>query len=233
MRFFFPRTLKPSARPETQYDADLHVAPLCQVSRVACDVVVPRFACSQPSARVPSFGLDQSDYASRGVVARSLVLTVPIVLLVVGGFHGWRWIRARPAKASAPQTTELHGGRQGEISAANTMSSPLPISTIRFWSNDDSTNVIIELARQVQFDAHRLTDPERVYFDLQGTRLPDNERERTLNIGVAETLVRKIRVAERQPGVTRVVLETKGACEYSAVVASNPYRFIVQIRPSQ
>jgi N-acetylmuramoyl-L-alanine amidase len=155
------------------------------------------------------------------------------VLLVVGGFYGWGWIRARSAKASALQTAELPGGREGQFSAANTMGSTLPISTIRFWSNDDSTSVMIELAHQVQFDAHRLTDPQRVYFDLQGTRLPDNERGKALNIEVAETLVRKIRVAEREPGVTRVVLETKGACEYSAVVAPNPYRFIVQIRPSQ
>ena len=87
---------------------------------------------------------------------------------------------------------------------------------------------MIDLQDQVQYEAHRLTGPERIYFDLHDTKL-----EPTLvgkSIDVQDELLQRIRIAQPVPGVTRVVLETKGASNFSVSLEENPYRLVVEVR---
>lgn len=106
---------------------------------------------------------------------------------------------------------------------------PETVGTIHYWSDDNSTTVTIDLQKLVFFEAHRLTGPDRVYFDLQSTQMPLELQRRLIQVDVAETFVRKIRMAERGPGVTRVVLETTPKADYSAMIAPDPYRLVIKL----
>jgi hypothetical protein len=106
---------------------------------------------------------------------------------------------------------------------------PATVGAIHYWSDDNSTTVTVDLGALVFFDAKRLTGPDRVYFDLQQTRMPASLNGRLIQVAVGETFVKKIRVAERGPEVTRVVLETTPNCVYSAMIAPDPYRLIVNL----
>ncbi len=106
---------------------------------------------------------------------------------------------------------------------------PATVGAIHYWSDDNSTTVTVDLGQLVFFDAQRLTGPDRVYFDLQGTRMPANLGGRLIQVVVGQTFVKKIRVAERGPGVTRVVLEITPNCVYSAMIAPDPYRLVVNL----
>lgn len=110
---------------------------------------------------------------------------------------------------------------------------PSAIGAIHYWSDDDSTTVTLRLPNLVFFAAHRLTHPDRVYFDLQGTQMPADLHGRLIQVDVSETFVQKIRVAERGPGVTRVVLETAPNCDYSAMIAPDPYRLVINLHRRQ
>jgi N-acetylmuramoyl-L-alanine amidase len=104
------------------------------------------------------------------------------------------------------------------------------IMGIRQWSSPDSTTstVVIDLADQVQYEDHpRLTDPERVYFDLHDTALP---RSLAKTIEVGDALLVRVRVGQPNDGVTRVVLETKNSPNYSVSLEQNPYRLVLQVR---
>ncbi len=46
---------------------------------------------------------------------------------------------------------------------------PTRITGIRHWSATDSSTVVIDLEDQVQYEAHRLANPDRIYFDLHDT----------------------------------------------------------------
>ena len=46
---------------------------------------------------------------------------------------------------------------------------------------------------------------------------------------VEDGFLKRIRVAQYQPGLTRVVLEVQDLAEYSAFLLPNPYRLIVDI----
>jgi N-acetylmuramoyl-L-alanine amidase len=102
------------------------------------------------------------------------------------------------------------------------------VTGIRHWSSADSSTVVIDLQDQVQYEAHRLTGPERIYFDLPDTRLAPELFGKNFEIG--DPLIQRVRVAQPVAGVTRVVLETKGASNFSVSLEINPYRLVVEIR---
>jgi N-acetylmuramoyl-L-alanine amidase/putative methionine-R-sulfoxide reductase with GAF domain len=104
---------------------------------------------------------------------------------------------------------------------------PARINGIRHWSSADSSTVVLDLEDQVQYEAHRLSNPDRIYFDLHDTKLSSEMAGKAIDIG--DALLARVRVAQPNPGLTRVVLETKGSPTYSVSMETNPYRLVVQV----
>jgi N-acetylmuramoyl-L-alanine amidase len=87
---------------------------------------------------------------------------------------------------------------------------------------------VLDLEDQVQYEAHRLSHPDRIYFDLHDTSLAAELIGKTIEIG--DPLLTRVRVAQPTPGLTRVVLETKSSPNFSVSLEPNPYRLEVQLR---
>jgi N-acetylmuramoyl-L-alanine amidase/putative methionine-R-sulfoxide reductase with GAF domain len=102
------------------------------------------------------------------------------------------------------------------------------VTGIRHWSSATSTSVVLDLEDQVQYEAHRLSNPDRIYFDLHDTQLAAELQGKTFEVG--DALLARIRVAQPMPGMTRVVLLTKGNSTFSVSLEPNPYRLLVQVR---
>ena len=102
------------------------------------------------------------------------------------------------------------------------------ITGIRHWSSSDSTSVVLDLEDQVQYEAHRLTGPDRIYFDLRDTQLAPELAGKSIEIG--EALLSRIRIAQPVAGMTRVVLETKANPNFSVSLEPNPYRLVIELR---
>ena len=102
------------------------------------------------------------------------------------------------------------------------------VTGIRHWSSADSSTVVIDMQDQVQYEAHRLPNPERIYFDLYDTTLAAGLSARTIPVNDAQ--LQRVRVAQPMAGVTRVVLETNGASDFSVSLQPNPYRLVVEVR---
>lgn len=133
-------------------------------------------------------------------------------------------MRFEPAPSSSPASSLSEAGKNGGSAA---------IGSIHYWSDDNSTTVTVSLPGLVLFAAHRLTGPDRVYFDLQGAPLPAALHGKLIQVPLTETFVRRIRIAERGPGITRVVLDTTRSCDYSAMIAPAPYRLIIKLHAPQ
>lgn len=101
------------------------------------------------------------------------------------------------------------------------------ITGIRHWSSADSSTVVLDLEDQVQYEAHRLASPDRIYFDLHDTALAPDLEGKSIDIG--DALLVKVRVSQPVSGVTRVVLETKGKPSFSVSLEPNPYRLVVHV----
>jgi hypothetical protein len=102
------------------------------------------------------------------------------------------------------------------------------VTGIEHRSAADSSTVVVDLEGQVQYEAHRLAHPERIYFDLHGTQLASNLAWKTIEVG--DQLLERIRVAQPVNGVTRMVLETKTKIDFSVSLEPNPYRLVVELR---
>ncbi len=102
------------------------------------------------------------------------------------------------------------------------------ITGIRHWSSADSSTVVLDLEDQVQYEAHRLASPDRIYFDLHDTSLAPEIEGKAIDVG--DALLARVRVSQPVSGLTRVVLETKDKPNFSVSLEPNPYRLVVQVR---
>jgi N-acetylmuramoyl-L-alanine amidase len=102
------------------------------------------------------------------------------------------------------------------------------VTGIRHWSTPDYTRIAVDLGGDLKFDSDRIANPERIYFDLHNSHLSSTLVGKTFE--VEDGFLHKIRVAQFQPGETRLVLEVDHECVYSAFLLPNPTRLIVDIR---
>src|SRR5436309_12826616 len=77
------------------------------------------------------------------------------------------------------------------------------VTGIRHWSTPDYTRVAIDLEGEVKYDAGRIPNPDRIFFDLHGTKLASELVGKTYE--VEDGFLRKIRIAQYQIGETRQV----------------------------
>src|ERR1035438_205338 len=102
------------------------------------------------------------------------------------------------------------------------------VTGIRHWSSADSSTVVLDLQDQIQYEAHRLAGPDRIYFDLRDTQLTADLVGKSIDVG--DTFVGRIRMAQPVAGMTRIVLETKANSTFSVSLEPNPYRLVVEVR---
>ncbi len=107
--------------------------------------------------------------------------------------------------------------------------SPLQVTGVRAWSYTGITRVAIEVNGDFTFRSDRAHNPERIFFDVIGAA-PRFDGHRLLKKDINDKLIKRVRVAETQPGVTRIVLDLAGAVEFSASQLSNPSRLMVELR---
>ena len=106
--------------------------------------------------------------------------------------------------------------------------SQLPrVTGVRHWSAPDYTRVAIDVEEDVKFESQRISHPDRIFFDLRGTKLASTLVGKSFDVD--DGFLKKIRVAEFQPGRTRVVLEVDNLASYDAFLLPNPYRLIIDI----
>src|SRR5579864_289894 len=114
--------------------------------------------------------------------------------------------------------------------AGQTRQSESPeVTAVRYWSLAETTRIAIEITGEVHYRSDRIENPGRIFFDFVGARPSVNGR-RLYSAEVGDKLVKRIRVAETSPGVTRVVLDLESAADFTVSRLDNPNRFIVELR---
>jgi N-acetylmuramoyl-L-alanine amidase len=128
---------------------------------------------------------------------------------------------------SDPQRSEVSGTSQSPDKTKSEKHTTQLVTGIRHWSTPDYTRVAIDLESEVQYEAGRIPSPDRIFFDLHDTRLPQSLVGKTFEVD--DGFLRKIRVAQYQRGLARVVLDVADVSDYSAFLLPNPYRLIIDI----
>jgi N-acetylmuramoyl-L-alanine amidase len=177
--------------------------------------------------------------------SRAVRILLPLSLAVVVVLGGLWWKiyhnsgQTTPPAVAGSGTKAAPADPQPQTDSDSAAAIPVPekpvgaekasaVTGIRHWSAADSSTVVIDLQDQVQYEAHRLSNPERIYFDLHDTALAADLENKTVSI--EDALLVRVRMAQPASGITRIVLETKVASDYSVGLEENPYRLVVEIR---
>ena len=229
-----------AARPELSVE---HVPPAAQSRPLVHEAIAA--PDSQQNAIPATLPLvTKPEHARPGLAVVILVLTIAVA---IGGGLWWKIARPSGAQRSEQPPSAIHGpspaapanqAAENDSSWFSEPSSPareklsvLPqITGIQHTSSSRASIVIISLQEQVQYEAHRLSDPERIYFDLHDTALAPGLFGKDIQINDAQ--LTRIRIAQPTPGITRVVLQTKTAADFSVRMESNPYRLVIEIGAS-
>ncbi len=136
--------------------------------------------------------------------------------------------------AAGPQPVEEAPSKTRAIADATvepTIPSHGPIAEvtgIRHWSTSTYTRVAIDLGDEVQYQAARVENPDRIFFDLHHAHLAPQLAGKSFVV-TDDGFLTKIRAAQFSGDVTRVVLDVHEVTEYSAFLLPNPYRLIIDI----
>jgi N-acetylmuramoyl-L-alanine amidase len=104
---------------------------------------------------------------------------------------------------------------------------PSRVLGIRHWSTPDYTRVAIDLEQGVKYEAQRIDNPDRVFFDLLNTKLDPKLGGKTFD--VSDGLLKDIRTSQYKAERTRIVLDLAEFSEFDASLQSNPPRLVIDI----
>ncbi len=144
---------------------------------------------------------------------------------------GRNYLEAFPEGARAREVTSLlrHGG---VLQAAALPAPPPPglaqVFNLRFWTGEASTRVVLDVEKKVEIHYDRIASPDRLWVDLEGTRLHPNLRERSFPVG--DGLLEKVRIGQNKDSVVRVVLDFKEVRSHSVFYLENPTRLVVDVQ---
>ncbi|MDZ7760565.1 MAG: N-acetylmuramoyl-L-alanine amidase [Desulfovermiculus sp.] len=143
-----------------------------------------------------------------------------------------------PSQISSWKASSQGEGR--EDGKQSTTSDPAHLQTIRHWSSDEYSRVVLDLNSQAGYkDMLLKPDPSiekpfyRVVVDVLNTRLDDEVQEK---LSINDGILRKVRIGQYRPNQTRVVLDVNALDTYRVFALENPDRVVVDVyapKPSE
>ena len=144
------------------------------------------------------------------------------------------------ASTSAPSTASAGAnaisgsavtGAAASGSATVSASSPgqeSEVSHVRIWTAENYTRIIIELGGRAKYQAARISDPDRIYFDIENAKLSNELVHQPIEIPSSGYL-KAVRVAQNRADVVRVVLDVAKVKDYSVFELADPDRLVVDV----
>ncbi|HUY15258.1 MAG TPA: N-acetylmuramoyl-L-alanine amidase [Terriglobia bacterium] len=129
-----------------------------------------------------------------------------------------------PAPLPQPQASDVQ-----TVSPAREVNSHglVVLQAVRSWVGPNYTRIVISTGGPVTFSSSRLVNPDRLVFDLDHTALGSELGQKVFPVGTG--YLQRVRVAQFQPTVTRVVLDVQKIVDYSVFSLPNPFRMIIDI----
>jgi N-acetylmuramoyl-L-alanine amidase len=100
------------------------------------------------------------------------------------------------------------------------------IKGIRYWSNERYTRVVVDADGPLKFTKNRLSDPDRLYFDIKNSRL---QGKTDPSLHIEDGILKKIRTGQFKNDTVRVVLDLHALRSFNAFVLKEPYRLVIDV----
>lgn len=100
------------------------------------------------------------------------------------------------------------------------------IKNIRYWSTSGHTRVVVDLSRPVEFSNKRLSNPDRLYFDLKDSEIA---KEITTKLPVDDGILKAVRAGQFNAETVRVVLDLAAMEDFKVFILDDPTRLIIDV----
>jgi N-acetylmuramoyl-L-alanine amidase len=101
------------------------------------------------------------------------------------------------------------------------------VQCVRHWSTDDYTRIIIDLDASSSYTGRRLSNPDRVYFDIANARLSPDLRSRSYT--VEDQFLKQVRISQNGTNTVRVVLDLTSFGNFRTSELSDPFRIVIDL----
>ena len=111
------------------------------------------------------------------------------------------------------------------------------INATRVWPAPDYTRVTIESTSAISNDQMMLQNPERIVVDLKGIKLNDALKQLSSQVDGLDPNIKKIRVGQFNPKVTRLVIDLKTSASVK-IFSLKPFkeykhRLVIDVYPKE
>lgn len=100
------------------------------------------------------------------------------------------------------------------------------LQSLRYWSTERYTRVVIDVDSPVEFTQNRLSNPERLYFDLKNCILP---KDIAPSLPIGNTILKGARAAQFDKNTVRVVLDLGSFESFNVFTIEEPYRIVIDV----
>mgnify|MGYP001828845810 CR=1 FL=1 len=142
------------------------------------------------------------------------------LLTVINGDNG----NSKSVPAATTKRTPANKKSAGDMTT---------VTGMRFWSNPNYTRLVIDLDREATYTYKLLRKdpsirkPQRLYVDLQNSRLGDNI-QRVIPIG--DDLLENARAGQYASNAVRIVCDIKSIKTYDVFTLKDPFRIVLDIK---
>lgn len=103
------------------------------------------------------------------------------------------------------------------------------VQGLRYASYKSYTRVVVDVDGPVDFTQNRLSNPDRIYFDLKTCTISGKVSS---SVNIENDILKKVRLAQFDSETVRVVLDVKETKRFYAFVLENPHRLVVDVYAS-
>jgi len=116
------------------------------------------------------------------------------------------------------------------LATSSAASEKIDVKGIRYWSSPGYTRVVIDLSGPAEFSTNRLSDPDRIYFDLKNSRL---KKEIKTALPVGDGLLKAVRAGQFDAQTVRVVLDLEKIKDFHSFILDDPTRLVIDVNGAE
>ncbi len=105
-------------------------------------------------------------------------------------------------------------------------SKEVSVNGIRHWSSESYTRVVIDLGGPVVYSHNRLSNPDRLYFDLVNSRL---SKQIAPSVPIEDGILKDVRSGQFNDNTVRIVLDLQEIENFNTFILEDPYRLVIDI----
>lgn len=100
------------------------------------------------------------------------------------------------------------------------------VKEIHYWSSPDYTRIAIELSEPVEFTKNRLSNPDRIFFDLKNASIA---KETATSLPVGDGILKAVRASQYNSETVRVVFDIEEISDLKCFLIESPAKLVIDL----